>query len=117
MSDTLSSVFAALGDQTRRSIYQRLLESADGETATHLARGAAISRQAIAKHLRVLTDSGLATARREGRETRYIPTTQAMAQASQWLTEHSLAWDRRIAALERTIRDASHAQGASEPAR
>ncbi|HUX04628.1 MAG TPA: helix-turn-helix domain-containing protein [Acidimicrobiales bacterium] len=113
MTDSLSSVFAALGDETRRTLYQRLLESANGETATHLAQGATISRQAIAKHLRVLANSGLATVRREGRETRYVPTTQAMTQASNWLNEHSLAWDRRISVLERRIRDSSSAEGAS----
>jgi DNA-binding transcriptional ArsR family regulator len=104
MRDSISEVFAALADQTRREIYERLLESSHGKTATELADGARVSRQAIVKHLQILTRSGLAEIRRQGREARYFVTTDGTSHASKWLQESASAWDRRIAALEKQIR-------------
>jgi DNA-binding transcriptional ArsR family regulator len=83
MNDNVSQVFAALSDPTRRGLYEQLLESPKGYTATELALNASVSRQAIVKHLQVLSLARLATSHREGRE---------------------VAWDRRVATLERDVR-------------
>jgi DNA-binding transcriptional ArsR family regulator len=107
MRDSLSEVFAALADPTRRTIYERLLESSQGKTATELASGARVSRQAIVKHLQILTRSGLAEIRRQGREARYFITANGTSHASTWLQESARAWDRRIATLEEQIRTSS----------
>jgi DNA-binding transcriptional ArsR family regulator len=104
MRDAISDVFAALADQTRREIYERLLESTHGMTATELAHGAHVSRQAIVKHLQILSGSGLAEVRRRGREMRYFVTSNGTSDASRWLQESASAWDRRIAALKEQIR-------------
>ncbi len=105
MSDALSEVFAALGDPTRRALYERLLEETDGRTATELVRYSSVSRQAIVKHLQVLMRSGLASAHRDGREVRYVARTTAADDASAWLRGRSDAWDRRVASLERRVRE------------
>jgi DNA-binding transcriptional ArsR family regulator len=107
MSADVSEVFAALSDPTRRGLYEQLLESPGGRTATELALTASVSRQAIVKHLQVLVRSQLALTRREGREVRYFATTKAAAHASTWLSERTVAWDRRVAALERGVRDSN----------
>jgi DNA-binding transcriptional ArsR family regulator len=107
MRDAISNVFAALADQTRRELYEQLLESPNGKTATELASGAQVSRQAIVKHLQVLTRSGLAEVSRRGREARYFVTSQGTTTASKWLNDSASAWDRRIAALEEQIRASS----------
>jgi DNA-binding transcriptional ArsR family regulator len=107
MRDAISEVFAALSDQTRRDLYEQLLQSPTGATATELAEEASVSRQAIVKHLQVLTNSGLATARREGREVRYVIASDGTSGATAWLLEHASAWDRRLAALDRQIRSTS----------
>ena len=54
----------ALGDATRRSIVEILREGARpvGEIALRLP----VSRPAVSRHLRILTDAGLVTARAEG---------------------------------------------------
>jgi DNA-binding transcriptional ArsR family regulator len=100
MRDTVSNVFAALADPTRRAIYDELLTYPVGRTATELATSSDVSRQAIVKHLQVLTRSGLADARRDGREVRYSATSDGTASASSWIADRSSAWDRRVAALE-----------------
>jgi DNA-binding transcriptional ArsR family regulator len=107
MSDDVSTVFAALSDPTRRRLFERLLESPLGRTATELAEDASVSRQAIVKHLQVLASAGLALAVRDGREVRYRAATDAAENASTWLSARASAWDRRLAALEKGVRDGS----------
>jgi DNA-binding transcriptional ArsR family regulator len=104
MTDAISEVFAALADDTRRGIYERLLANVQGLTATELSRSASVSRQAIVKHLQVLERSGLAETERDGRDVRYFVASEGTKDASQWLLDHAAAWDRRIAALEQKVR-------------
>lgn len=104
MKDAISEVFAALADDTRRNIYEQLLASANGCTATELSESANVSRQAIVKHLQVLERSGLAEPERDGREVRYRAAAEGTEPASLWLIDHAAAWDRRIAALEGKVR-------------
>ena len=106
MSDDISTVFAALSDPTRRRLFERLLEHPRGCTATELAGDASVSRQAIVKHLQLLASAELAVSSRDGREVRYRASTKAAQNASTWLSARASAWDRRIAALERGVRDA-----------
>ena len=59
----------ALGDATRREIFERL---ADGPTAVgDLARGLPVSRPAVSQHLRVLKQAGLVSDRREANRRIY----------------------------------------------
>jgi DNA-binding transcriptional ArsR family regulator len=104
MNDSISEVFAALADDTRRGIYEQLLAHVNGLTATELSQSASVSRQAIVKHLQVLERSGLAEPERDGRDVRYYVATGGTKDASQWLIDHAAAWDRRIAALEEKVR-------------
>src|SRR5438067_645473 len=61
--------WAALGDPTRRTIFERLIEhpSAVGE----LARALPVSRPAVSQHLKVLKDAGLVVDRRAGKQRIY----------------------------------------------
>jgi DNA-binding transcriptional ArsR family regulator len=113
MRDTISGVFAALADRTRRGIYEQLLDSTNGRTATELSEKAVISRQAIVKHLQVLAKSGLVSSRRDGREVRYFVTTNGTIDASSWMVNRAEAWDRRIAKLEDQTRATSRRRKSS----
>ncbi len=112
MSDDVSTVFAALSDATRRRLFERLLEHPRGCTATELAEDAAVSRQAIVKHLQLLAGAQLAVASRDGREVRYRASTRAAQDASSWLSARASAWDRRLAALDKGVRDAQRSSPA-----
>ena len=59
-----TSGWTALGDPTRRTIFERLIErpSAVGE----LARALPVSRPAVSQHLKVLKDAGLVIDRADG---------------------------------------------------
>jgi DNA-binding transcriptional ArsR family regulator len=93
-------VFAALADPTRRTILAAL--AADGPaTATDLADRLPITRQAIAKHLALLTDAGLVTAEPgERRRIRYRLRSAPMRVAQQFLAALARDWDGRLDALQ-----------------
>lgn len=101
-ADPADAVFAALSDGTRRALYASLGECGEA-TATDLARGLPVSRQAVQKHLGTLAAAGLVATRRSGREVLYRPTPAPMSEALAWMAEVGAQWDDRLAALERQL--------------
>jgi DNA-binding transcriptional ArsR family regulator len=93
-----AAVFAALGDPTRRQLLERL--SRDGPlSATQLAPGYPMSRQALMKHLATLSAAGLVGASRQGREVRYEVVPAHLDDAAAWLHDVGRRWDDRLDAL------------------
>jgi DNA-binding transcriptional ArsR family regulator len=59
-----ADALTALGDPTRRTIFERLAERP--QAVGELARELPVSRPAVSQHLKVLSDAGLVTGRPEG---------------------------------------------------
>jgi DNA-binding transcriptional ArsR family regulator len=92
-------VFAALADPSRRAILAALA-SGGPATATDLAARLPITRQAIAKHLALLTEAGLVTAEPgERRRVRYRLHSAPMKVAQQFLAALARDWDGPLDAL------------------
>jgi DNA-binding transcriptional ArsR family regulator len=92
-------VFVALADPSRRAILAALA-SGGPATATDLARRLPITRQAIAKHLALLTEAGLVTAEQgERRRVRYRLRSAPMQLAQQFLAALARDWDGPLDAL------------------
>lgn len=89
-----AQVFAALGDEQRLALLDRLGRSA--ASASALAAPLSISRQAVVKHLKVMEAAGLLDTRRSGREVLYQVRADGLQQPTDWLTEHATAWRRRL---------------------
>ena len=89
------AVLAALGDDTRRALVQRLAAGV-ARTATELAAGLPISRQAVARHLVLLREARLVRAERVGRETRYALDPAGVDAARSWLDGIERTWDARL---------------------
>ena len=101
MSDP-QPVLAALADPTRRAVYERL--SAEGPaTATRLSAELPVTRQAIAKHLRLLDEVGLVDRSEEGREVVYSARTEPLGEIAGWLRDVGSEWDRRLERLRRSF--------------
>jgi len=98
----LDGIFEALGDPGRRSLVEAVAERGDA-TATELAAGLPITRQAVAKQLLALADAGLLRSTRSGRETRYEVTPEPLGDAVAWMVEVGAAWDDRLAKLRRSL--------------
>lgn len=96
-------VFAALGDGTRRHLYSQLAQRGP-LTATALASDLEISRQAVAKHLGVLSEAGMATSSRVGRETRYEASLEPLSEVHEWIRSVEGEWTARLGALAASLR-------------
>ncbi|MGW4027738.1 ArsR/SmtB family transcription factor [Streptomyces sp. NPDC004838] len=95
-----SEVLSALADPTRRRILDAL--AAHGRaTATVLAAELPVSRQAIVKHLAILTRAGLVVGRREGREARYTVLPERLNATARWMNRVASDWDSRLSAIKR----------------
>ncbi|ASR01042.1 ArsR/SmtB family transcription factor [Gordonia rubripertincta] len=92
-------IFGALADETRWQILVGL--GAEPASASTLATELPISRQAIAKHLKVLTDAGLVTASRAGREIRHEAVGSELSRLARHLDTIAQGWDRRLAGIKK----------------
>ena len=98
------AVFAALADPTRRRVL-RLVAERGPTSATLLERELPVTRQAIVKHLVVLSRAGLVTGQRAGQEVRYALVPEPLDDVSEWIAEIGLRWDERLARLRQVVLD------------
>lgn len=91
-------LFAALGDATRLRIVARLCRGGPASIA-RLTEDAAVTRQAITKHLRALEDAGLVSSDRAGRECIWSLETRRLAQVRRYLDQISSQWDGTLERL------------------
>jgi DNA-binding transcriptional ArsR family regulator len=78
--------FAALGDPTRRAIFERV--AARPSAVAELARGLPVSRPAVSQHLRVLKEAGLVSAMPEGTRRIYRLDPRGIGAMRDWLDAH-----------------------------
>ena len=95
-------LFAALGDETRLRLIIRLSSGGPG-SITQLSAKSAVSRQAITKHLRVLSDAGLVRSSRRGRERVWDLETKRLADAHAYLDRISQQWDEALDRLRALV--------------
>jgi DNA-binding transcriptional ArsR family regulator len=92
-------LFAALGDETRLRLLGRL--SAGGpRSIVRLSAKSQVSRQAITKHLEVLSQAGLVRSERRGRERIWALEPKRLADAHEYLNRISRQWDVALARLK-----------------
>jgi DNA-binding transcriptional ArsR family regulator len=92
---------AALADPVRRELVAVL---ARGEApAGELAARFPVSRPAVSRHLRVLREAGLVTARTEGRRRLYALDPGPLREIDDWLEPYRDLWGRRLDALDTEI--------------
>jgi DNA-binding transcriptional ArsR family regulator len=94
------ALWAAVADPTRRRVLDSLLEHGEA-TATTLAAGLPVTRQAVAKQLAVLHGVGLVAGRRRGREVRYAVRPERLDDAVEAMARVAAQWDRRLARIKR----------------
>jgi DNA-binding transcriptional ArsR family regulator len=97
-----AAIFAALGDATRLRLIARMSDAGPMSIAS-LADGFDISRQAISKHLRVMSDAGLATSGRRGRETVWQLEQDGLGEARRYLQAISKDWDDKLRRLKQLV--------------
>lgn len=95
MNANVDNGFAALGDPTRRSVFERLARRP--MSVGKLAAGMAVSRPAVSQHLRVLKNAGLVTDRSLGTRRVYQIDPRGVASMRAYLDRF---WDGALAAFK-----------------
>ncbi|HVW59508.1 MAG TPA: metalloregulator ArsR/SmtB family transcription factor [Puia sp.] len=91
-------VFQAIADPTRREIIQLLSKQSLNVNA--VADNFDISRPAISRHVRILTECGLLVIRRQGRERYCQADLRKLKQVADWTERYREFWTKKLDALE-----------------
>jgi DNA-binding transcriptional ArsR family regulator len=101
--DSLSRVFSALADPTRRDMIARL--SIADATVNELAGPYEVSVQAISKHLRVLEDAGLVTRSRDAQRRPVHLEAEVFDLMTKWIERYQRQAEERYRRLDVLLRD------------
>lgn len=91
-------VFQAIADPTRRAILGLIAMQA--MTPNALAEHFDSSRQAVSKHIRILSESELVRPKQVGREIYYEINLNKMKEIDQWLEKFRKLWENRFKQLD-----------------
>jgi DNA-binding transcriptional ArsR family regulator len=99
--ETRRDVFQAIADPTRRAIL--VLIASQAMTPTALADHFNTSRQAVSKHIRILTECQLLTHQSSGREVYYEINAPRLKEIDQWIEQFRSMWDTKFNQLEKVL--------------
>ena len=95
----LATTFSALGDPRRLELVARLQEK-DSMSVTSLCYGMDISRQAVSKHLKALSEAQLVSSEKSGRETLYSLQFSRLEAANAFLVQLGTKWEHALERLK-----------------
>ena len=90
-------VFQAIADPTRREIIDLLANRQMNLNA--VADNFAISRPAVSKQIKILTECGLVTITRQGREHYCTANLKKFAEVADWIEKYKVFWTQKLDAL------------------
>lgn len=96
------TAFEALADPTRRRIVELVAERE--RSAGEIAAAFSISRPGVSKHLRLLRDQGILSAREDGTRRLYSLEPKALDEVDEWVDRCRGFWQNRLDALETELR-------------
>lgn len=99
--DTRRDVFQAISDPNRRAIIDLLAQ--EKLTLNQVAERFEISRPAISKHMKILTECGLVKIKQKGRERycelKHLPLNDVI----HWIDQHKRMWNNRLVQLKQHV--------------
>ncbi|HLH69841.1 MAG TPA: metalloregulator ArsR/SmtB family transcription factor [Candidatus Dormibacteraeota bacterium] len=100
------AMWSAIAEPSRRQILDMLLTRGEA-TPTSLAAELPLTRQAVAKHLNVLSRTGMVESARHGREVRYRVRPEQIDAAAAALAKVAARWEKRLATIK-AMAEAAH---------
>lgn len=91
-------IFQAIADPTRRAIIA--LIAVQSMTPNALAEQFDTTRQAVSKHLKILSECDLVQTKQQGREIYYQLQVKKMKEVDQWLDQFRKIWEDRFDNLD-----------------
>ncbi len=105
-------IFQAIADPTRRAIIA--LVAINAMTPNALAEHFDTSRQAVSKHLRILTECEVVTAEQRGREIYYRLEIEKMKEIDEWLEQYRQIWESRFEQLDEVLAAMKNAEARTD---
>jgi len=99
-------IFQAIADPTRRAII--MLIASQAMTPNALAEHFDTSRQAVSKHLRILSECELVKQEQQGREIYYQLDGTKMNELNKWLEQFKKIWENRFDQLDEVLMKLKH---------
>lgn len=96
-------VFQAIADPTRREIINLIAHQSLNLNA--VAENFDVSRPAISKHIKILTECGLIVIRQEGRERYCEAKLDKLHEVSEWVEEYRKFWNTKLDSLENYLNE------------
>src|SRR6201991_3903597 len=94
-------IFQAIADPTRRAIIA--LIALQAMTPNAIAENFNSTRQAVSKHLRILTECELVKQEHQGREIYYSLEINKMKEIDKWLEQYRKIWEARFNQLDNLL--------------
>jgi DNA-binding transcriptional ArsR family regulator len=99
-------VFQAIADPTRRAILGLL--ALQSLTLNGIAQNFDISRPAISKHIKILTECGLVTITQQGRERYCEAQLDQLQEVADWVEQYRAFWNAQFDSLEAYLKTVQH---------
>lgn len=94
-------IFQAIADPTRRAIIA--LIAIQAMTPNAIAENFNTTRQAVSKHLRILTECKLVKQEQQGREIYYSLEIKKMKEIDKWLDQYRKIWETQFNQLDKVL--------------
>jgi DNA-binding transcriptional ArsR family regulator len=94
-------VFQAIADPTRREIIG--VVARQSLNLNSVAETFDISRQAVSKHIRILTECGLIVIRKQGRESYCVARLEKLGEVASWVEQYRQVWEHKFDALDNLL--------------
>jgi DNA-binding transcriptional ArsR family regulator len=114
-------VFQAIADPTRREIINMIAHQSLNLNA--VSENFNISRPAISKHIKILTECGLIEIKQQGRERYCEAKLQKLNEVAKWIEQYRVFWTKKLDALEsfldsgsNTVKKSSSSPAGKKPA-
>ncbi len=91
-------VFQAIADPTRREIVNLLAHKS--MNLNSVAENFDISRPAISRHIKILTECGLVVIRQEGRDRYCEARLKQLNEVAEWVEQYKSFWNKKLDSLE-----------------
>jgi DNA-binding transcriptional ArsR family regulator len=100
----VSTVMRALGDPTRRAVFERIVRHRELSVA-ELTRDSGVTQGAISQHLKTLRNAGLVAERPEGRNVYYRARSDGFEPLFDWMDHYARFWRDRFDGLRTLLKD------------
>jgi len=96
--ETRRDVFQAIADPNRRAILGLLAKKT--LTLNGIAKNFDVSRPAISKHIRILTECGLVVIKQQGRERYCEAEFDKLSEVTDWVEQYRKLWAKKLDSLD-----------------